>query len=292
MHAYLIFAHKNLGQLSRMIDRLDTGAATFFLHLDRNTNLATYEREISELERIPNLHWVERHPSSWATFGVVEAQRAGIEAALRVGIPYTHLTLLTGQDYPLKPPHDIDLFFENHPETSFIRHNPGKTKAQKSRLQRQRYRSWHLYFAGRWWVVRPSLLRKLGIKRSIPGGMKPVKGWAFFTLSRQCAEYASDFVKHNPRYVRFFKHAMFADEYFWHTILLNSPWKDQISNTNLNYARYIPPTGRGATFAKEDMDELETAASDYFFAKKFDVTVDACVLDLVDRKLLHVGDYA
>lgn len=122
--------------------------------------------------------------------------------------------------------------------------------------------------------------------------MKPVKGWAFFTLSRQCAEYASDFVKHNPRYVSFFKHAMFADEYFWHTILLNSPWKDQISNTNLNYARYIPPTGRGATFGKEDMDELETAASDYFFAKKFDVTVDAGVLDLVDRKLLHVGDYA
>jgi hypothetical protein len=50
----------------------------------------------------------------------------------------------------------------------------------------------------------------------------PVKGWAFFTLSKECAEYAYDFVKQHPRYVRFFKHTMFSDEYFWHTILLKS----------------------------------------------------------------------
>jgi len=104
MHADVILAHKNLGQLPRMIDTLDTGAASFFLHLDRNTNAAVYEREIRQLSRIPNVHWIERHRSSWATFGVVEAQRAGMEAALRTGSQFTHLTLLTGQDYPLRPP--------------------------------------------------------------------------------------------------------------------------------------------------------------------------------------------
>lgn len=91
------------------------------------------------------------------------------------------------------------------------------------------------------------------------GGLRPVKGWAFFTLSRECAEYASEFIRHNPRYVRFFKHTHFADEYFWHTILLNSPFKNKIANTNLQYARYIPPTGRGATFGKENLDELKSA---------------------------------
>ena len=67
MHAYVILAHKNLGQLPCMIDTLDTGAASFFLHLDRNTNAGAYEREIRQLSRIPNVHWVERHRSSWAT---------------------------------------------------------------------------------------------------------------------------------------------------------------------------------------------------------------------------------
>jgi hypothetical protein len=118
-----------------LIDRLDTGAATFFLHLDRSTDTVAHERYIRELSAMPNVHWVERHRSAWATFGVVQAQRAGIEAALRMGAPFTHLTLLTGQDYPIKPPHEIDLFFEKHPETSFIRHNPGNTKAEKRKLQ-------------------------------------------------------------------------------------------------------------------------------------------------------------
>lgn len=83
---------------------------------------------------------------------------------------------------------------------------------------------------------------------------------AFFTLSRECAEYVSEFVKHNPRYLRFFKRIYHADEYFWHTILLNSPLKNKMVLDNSNYARYIPPTGRGATLGKENMDELQAAS--------------------------------
>ena len=94
-------------------------------------------------------------------------------------------------------------------------------------------------------------------------------------------------MRHNPRYVRFFKHTLFADENFWHTILLNSPLQNRVSNTRLQYARYIPPTGRGATFEKENLDELKAAATDPFFAKKFDTTVDTEILDLVDRELLR-----
>jgi|SRR5215203_2774470 len=287
MHAYVILAHKNLGQIPRTIDRLNTGAASFYLHLDRNTNAAAYEREIRQLSQIPNVQWVERHRSSWATFGVVEAQRAGIEAALRTGLPFTHLTLLTGQDYPLRPPHEIDAFFDAHQGTSFMRHNPGKTKQQKRKLDRYRYRNWYVHLGGKHRRISSQLLKKFGIERTIPGGLRPVKGWAFFTLSKEGAEYACDYVRHNPRYVRFFKHTLFADEYFWHTILLNSPLQNKVSNTRLQYARYIPPTGRGATFEKENLDELKAASTDHFFAKKFDATVDTKILDLVDRELLR-----
>ena len=80
-----------------------------------------------------------------------------------------------------------------------------------------------MHFAGKPQRIPSKLLKNVGIERRIPGGLRPVKGWAFFTLSRECAEYASEFVRQNPRYVRFFKHTMFADEYFWHTIVPNSP---------------------------------------------------------------------
>jgi len=143
-----------------------------------------------------------------------------------------------------------------------------------------------VYFGGKHRRISSQLLKKFGVERKIPGGLRPVKGWAFFTLSQEGAEYACEYVTQNPRYVRFFKHTLFADEYFWHTILLNSPLHNRVSNTRLQYARYIPPTGRGATFTKENLDELKAASTDHFFAKKFDATVDTEILDLVDRELL------
>jgi hypothetical protein len=124
------------------------------------------------------------------------------------------------------------------------------------------------------------------------GGLKPVKGWAFFTLSKECAEYAREFVKRYPRYVRFFKHTMFADEYFWHTILLNSPLRDTVANITLRYEPFEadPFTGHGKVFRKKDLLGLRAESSDRLFAKKFDSIVDADILDLVDRELLRVAN--
>ena len=54
----------------------------------------------------------------------------------------THLMMITGQDYLLRPAHEIDAFFAAHPGTSFIEHNCGKTKAEMRKQQRHRYKSW------------------------------------------------------------------------------------------------------------------------------------------------------
>ena len=282
----MIFAHKNLDQLPRLIDRLDTGAASFFLHIDKKTDTAPYEEELGKLWSLPNVHFVPRHHCPWAAFGLVEAQRSAMESALAEG-SFTHLMMITGEDYPLRPAHEIDAFFAAHPGVSFIRYNPGKTKDQKRKQQRHRYKSWNLYLAGKWWMIPPRMLKKVGIKRRIPGKLRPVKGWAFFAVSHEAAEYALRFYRQNPRYVGFWRRAKHADEYFWHTVLLNSSLSDQISNTKLRYARYIASTGHGATFAREDLDELKVASTDHFFAKRFDVTLDPVILDLIDRELLQ-----
>jgi hypothetical protein len=68
VHAYLIFAHKNLDQLPRLIDRLDTGAASFFLHIDRKTDTTSYQGELGKLASLPNVHFVPRHHCPWAAF--------------------------------------------------------------------------------------------------------------------------------------------------------------------------------------------------------------------------------
>ena len=282
VHAYLILAHKNLDQLLRLIRRLDTGQASFFVHVDKNTNVARYEREMRELSEIPNVHLVERYRSPWATFGFVRAQRATMEAALRTGAPFTHLMLLTGQYYPIRPVREIDSFFEAHRGASFMWYGDRNTPTFK--MHKRRFQNWWLYFAGRHWEVP---LKKVGLRRSIPGGMRPYRGAAAFTLSRECAEYACGFVERNPRFVRFFKHVIFADEFFWHTILLNSPLAGTVEKVALRYARYADRSGHGMLLRKEHLPEIKAKAATHLFATKFDNTVDSYILDLIDQDILR-----
>jgi Core-2/I-Branching enzyme len=295
MHAYAILAHKNLDQLHRLVRTLDTGQASFFLHIDKKTDIRPYRQELNDLSRMPNVEFVKRYHSPWASFGIVQAQRAAMEGALRAKSQFTHITLLTGLDYPIKAPHEIDAFFAVHRGTSYMRFFGRRKKKGRRRLlepphQAWRYKNWYFYFAGRRRRISSRLLKKVGINRRIPGGLRPVKGWAFFTLSKECAEYASEFVKQNPGYVRFFKHTMFADEYFWHTILVNSPLRKTVVNTTLRYEPFdesaIPITGHGRVLGREDIDQLKVESSQRFFAKKFDNMVDADILDLIDRNLL------
>src|SRR5215204_6328357 len=179
MHAYGILAHKNLGQLLRLVRTLDTGQASFFLHIDKRADTAPYEQELGDLRRMPNVEFVKRYHSPWASFGTVRAQRAAMEAALRAQPRFTHVTLLTGQDYPIRPPYQIDAFFDAHRGTSFVEY--GAKNRRNFKMHKYRFQNWWVYLAGQHWKIP---LRKVGIRRSIPGGMRAYRGWAFFTLSR------------------------------------------------------------------------------------------------------------
>src|SRR5919112_2440743 len=146
MHAYVILAHKNLAQLPRLVRTLDTGQASFFLHIDKKTDISPYRQELGEIDKQPNVQFVKRYYCPWAAFGIIKAQRTAMQTALQTNPRFTHLTLLTGQDYPIKPPDEIDLFFDAHRGISFIGYLLGNTKKKRKRQLRGRYKNWWVYF--------------------------------------------------------------------------------------------------------------------------------------------------
>jgi hypothetical protein len=92
-----------------------------------------------------------------------------------------------------------------------------------------------------------------------------------------------DFARANPRFVRFFEHVLHPDEIFFHTILMNSPLRETIVDDHLRYIDWSRDPGP-ATLGVSDLDEL--VRSSRLFARKFDVTVDETILDLLDE---HFG---
>jgi hypothetical protein len=278
--AYLILAHRNPEQVRRLIARLAGERARFLVHFDARTDLSAHE---AQLRSLPDVRLADdRHKSDWGSFALVRATLDLMEAALAIHPEVRRLTLLSGQDYPIKPRRQIESFLlEEHPDRSFVEHFrlPRPDWGPDGGMSRIEDR--HVLIAGR---VRSLRNSRLGIRRSLPGGLTPFQGGQYWSLTRDCAELVLRYGEHHPEVVRFFRRTAMPDELFFQTIVMSSPLAAMAENSDLRYERWDEGGSHPAVLTAEDLPALR--ASQALFAKKFDTAVDPDVLDRIDRELL------
>ncbi len=139
-----------------------------------------------------------------------------------------------------------------------------------------RLRDWHLRYRG--------LHVRLPLRRQLPSSLRPWGGSAYWIVSRRALRTIYDFVEENPWYVRFFEHVHIPDEIFFQTILLNSAEAERCVDLRLHYTEW-ERTPAPAILTSQDYPHL--VESSCLFARKFDPSVDARVLDLIDENLLR-----
>jgi hypothetical protein len=274
--AYVVSAYKNPGQLSRLVHRLHTGPETrFAIHVDRKTDARVHAAMRDGLRDLDGVAFVPRHACHWGGFGHVRATLKGIREVLGRGWDPDYLILLSGQDYPIKPNAYIREFLERADGRSFFLHFPLPTE-NWAHGGVDRFRRWH-------WRYR-RLHVWLPLRRSLPGGLRPWGGSAYWIVSRAALRTIAEFVEANPSYVRFFRHVDIPDELFFQTILLNSPEAERCVDFRLHHTVWsrLPAP---AILTKDDYPQL--VESSCLFARKFDPAVDAAVLDLIDDGLLR-----
>jgi Core-2/I-Branching enzyme len=275
--AYVVSAYKLPDQLVRLVDRLDAPDSWFAVHVDARAPSAVFDPVATELGKRTNVELLARHPSYWGGFGHVRTSLKGMERAFRAQIQFDYLVLLTGQDYPLRPPAGIAAFFERAAGRSYMSHWPLPHAGWEGRGGLDRLERYH--------VVRGRRLRiSLPLRRRLPGGLVPFGGGPYWCLSRAAAEYVHTVVREQPELVRFFEHVFVPDELFFQTILLNSEHVDSIVDDSLRYLDWTREPAP-AILGVNDLPEL--LASKKLFARKFDSSVDADVLDVLDEHLDH-----
>lgn len=274
---YILLAHRMMDQLARLIRVLDDGTATFFVHLDKRAGAHLWDELQSQLHGV-DVRPIPRHPCYWGSYELVRATLEGIRALVDSKLEFDRAVLLSGQDYPIKSLSYIRQFFSEHAQDEFLEcfsflsenrwsHWPGAGNA------RSRAWGWHLRFRSRW-LHTP-------ISRRFPMGMTPHGGSQWWALSRPCIEYIDRFVREHPSFVRYYKHAFIPDEQFFQTLLANSPFADRIAGHDVTYVDADPPTPpRPATLGKHYLPDL--LKSPKLFARKFDRTQDAEILQLLD----------
>ncbi len=280
--AYLIGAHHRPEQLVRLVARLTSPTAAFYIHLDGRASAQVHEAIRGALDARDDVHWVPRVDSYYAGFSLVRSVLAGLEEVRNAGAP-PHTVMLSGQCYPLRPAAQIESFLAERAGESLVEHFRIPTERwadEDGGLDRVRYRYYErIHFRTR--TLRLPLLR-----RSFPDGLEPWGGSAWCVLSDEAVETVLAFRGERPDAYDFFRHTKSASETFVQTVLMNSVLRDRVANETVHHIEW-PGGSHPRTFGRADFDRL--AASGKPFARKFDVTRDEEILDVIDRELLGEG---
>ncbi|WP_461451420.1 beta-1,6-N-acetylglucosaminyltransferase [Mucilaginibacter sp.] len=273
--AYLILAHKEPELLKRLVSKLSNADADIYIQLDNKSNI----NEFRQIGNVENTYFInKRIDTVWGNYSIIESTLIGFKQILKASRDYTHINLLSGQDYPLKPIKEIqDFLFDNQDKTFMRLLSIDDNEWLQGNERIAKYSFGDFRLPGKYSLQR--IANAILPNRKLPLKLKAYGGSQWLTITPECALYAINYLKNNTKLKRFFRATWAIDEILFQTILMNSPLKHKLVNDNL---RFIEQHGnsRPTIFTVNDADRLITSGK--FFARKFDMKVDSKILDRLD----------
>jgi len=277
----LIAAHENPSQLGRLIEALQHPNINIYVHIDKKSSI--------DLNRIPGRFRFIKNRTEviWSSFRQVELVWNSLLEIFQQDADLDYLSYISGQDYPLHSAKSLLWEIEKMKGQEMIGTVPlSSTGWKKAMVRYERY-----YFgcyckpirsAGRLLTFTCDFLR---LKRRFPSGLTPYAGSAWWTLSGGCLQFVLHYLETHKRFVRFMKKTLYPDEMIFQTIIMNSPYKDHVTNTNFRYIEWpeIKDNSHPRFLNMNDFEKIRN--SGMHFARKFDTRLDHEILDMIDEKM-------
>ena len=298
---YLILAHKNPLQLSRMIERLDDGASKFFIHLDAKTPIESFAACLEG----GHIRFIEpRERCVWGDFSIVRATIHLMEAASKEqGV----FILMSGQDYPIQSQGYINAFLESNKGFDFIEIEPLEEK-WKPKMVKDKLEHYHILHSEErghsncyapfrhcsvfqkvrtlMHLLKGRLSRKnFRLLCSLPKRVAPFErqyaGSQFWAFSERTFYAVLHYIReHKATLEEYYKYTSSPDEIYFHSVLMDLVAKDSTIKLKeqITYVNYFR---KNNVFITEDFDKL-TSAKGKLFARKFDTDIDIEILNKLD----------
>ena len=278
--ACLIFAHKNPDQLQELIEILDCNEIDFFIHLDKKVN----KKSFNCFNNKNNIFFIEKRVSiKWATFSLVQATINSLREIVKTQ-KYDYINFISGQDLPIKSKTEIVEFLKINKGTEYITAIPYSTSNEwwienERRVFKYNFQNWKIPLKYRIQKV----VNRFTKKRISPNGYVITGNAQWFCITIECAKYILKTVDTNKKITKFFKYVWGADEFFFSTIVYNSPFKEKIKE-NLTFVDWeTEHDGHPKTFKVEDYDKI--IQSNKLFARKFDKNIDQKIIQRIKEKI-------
>jgi len=273
--AILILAHNNENRLKELINSLKNDFR-IFLHLDARCNIST-----QTFDNEKNVTAIKKHKIYWGSPSIVYATLDLLRLAVESGSDY--FMLISGNDLPIRTCRSIVEEIERNPERNCIDYapmprpdwpfaggldrlrlfwSPNKEKEEKS-------------LSSLFWGIIRNFQKITGLRRRL-FPLKYFGGSEWFNISRETAQYVLDFTDNNPKFLNQFAHTLIADEIYFQTVIMNSPFASKVVNDDKRYIDWASGPERPRILRMEDLDKIK--ASGDFFARKTDEKVDADII--------------
>ena len=274
MIAYLILVHRYPEQFKRLFKAIHDPRNQYLVHVDKSSG-STLEADIAAfLAPYDNAEMLEGKRAQWGGYSLVDAELRGMERLLQTGKTWTHFINLSGQDFPLQTQDQI---------MGYLRANPGREFIRT--LDQQAVRPDTMDRVGKYVLELGRRIVRTPLRRRFLSGAVPFIGTQWMVVSRQFCE----FVCRHPaaaRYKAFYRNTFIADEGFFQTVMMNTSAHGQVVNDDLRSIDWIPDGDiklRPRTYVAQDAAAL--IGSGNLFARKFDQSVDAEILDILETHL-------
>lgn len=264
---FLITAYKDFEWIKRTVKIYTEGGIDCFIHMDRKTKMPEDFRKWAGETK--GVYLYSRYRINWGSYRHISAVLLLMREAIKTG-DYDYFHIISSNSFITRSVSDVKKFFENNPETNYIQMDD----LEETDLEHIMdpwfiyYHFLHLYdkrtkFGNNFDYYFLKVQSRLGIRRKI---RYKYHGLLYSHLSRAFADYALQYIRSDPGYFRNLKTCNISEEFFFHNIIMNSPFKDTVVNTSLFYNKWN--AGGVAQFlTEEDYECLKK--DEYLFARKF-----------------------
>lgn len=273
---YLILAHKNLSQVDRLITALEGKETSFYIHVDKK--VGTHELKNTGFFRRSDVKMVKNRKNvSWGGYSIVAATIDLMRLALS-GKKRGYFILMSGQDFPLR---------SNDSIRTFLIKNYGREYLNFWRIPHHKWdnggidRFSYFWFVDKIGIERSRdlyfLQKETGLIRSYFEEFPPFGGSQWWCLTTECVSYVLRFLQYNPPFSDFFETTVIPDEMFFHTIIINSDFKDSVIDDNLRYIIFNEEKDHPEYLVLSDFVSMTN--SNKLWARKFDVNIDEKIIE-------------
>lgn len=321
---YYIASHRLPEQLARLIEAIRRGSpnAQVVVHHDYSKS----EIDRSDFEKLGSVHVLrETVAVTWGEFSQVEMSLKVFDWLI-ANTEFDWLIFLSGQDYPIQPLADTERLMKDSGYDAFIQGDCIMSDCQTGTLcydyiSRYYYRYYKLpklpfYNALPRAVrrrvekvrsdmvkvqkvfrksMRPLVFRnwpsggvRVGFRFPSPfhGSFRCFKGSTWFSMNRKCIKRIRQVIGENTKLINYYRRTLMPDESFFQTILFNQP-----------RLKILNDAKRFVMWDSDDVSSPEILTTEHFdkivssgkhFARKFDLTVDKQIFDMLDHHLGNV----